>query len=108
VNVRFDCDAPGDRPNRLSAGQAVSTKLPQRGFRVRCGGGSVATTCSPWRETANSISRRSRRCDDGIGEWVWYRYVISPKRLLDFGVGDAVRLPWAKRNFAHRIRRRAE
>ena len=27
MNFKFDCDAPGDRPNRLSAGQAVSTNF---------------------------------------------------------------------------------
>src|SRR6266850_2138087 len=45
VNVRFDCDAPGDRPNRLSAGQAVSTNF--RSAASAFGAISVATTCSP-------------------------------------------------------------
>src|SRR5215475_8403447 len=45
VNVRFDCDAPADRPNRLSAGQAVSTNL--RSEASAFGAMSVATTCSP-------------------------------------------------------------
>ena len=27
MKVRFDCDAPGERPSRLSAGQAVSTNF---------------------------------------------------------------------------------
>src|ERR1700727_2654945 len=45
VNFRFDCEASGERPNRLSAGQAASTKLlkPASAF----GATSVATTCSP-------------------------------------------------------------
>ena len=45
VNLRFDCDAPGERPNRLSAGQAVSTKLLSAASAF--GAMSVATTCSP-------------------------------------------------------------
>src|SRR5262252_1116210 len=45
VNLRFDCDAPGDRPNRLSAGQALSTNL--RSEASAFGAGSVATTCNP-------------------------------------------------------------
>src|SRR5215813_13575295 len=45
VNLRFDCDAPADTPNRLSAGQAVSTNL--RSEASAFGAGSVATTCSP-------------------------------------------------------------
>jgi hypothetical protein len=45
VNLRFDCDAPADRPKRLSAGQAVSTNLRSEASAV--GAMSVATTCSP-------------------------------------------------------------
>src|ERR1700757_3828955 len=45
VNFRFDCDAPGDRPRRLSAGQAVSTKFLSAASAF--GAMSVATTCSP-------------------------------------------------------------
>src|SRR5882757_9199025 len=45
LNLRFDCDAPGDRPNRLSAGQAVSTNF--RSAASAFGAMSVATTCNP-------------------------------------------------------------
>src|SRR6266436_5590530 len=45
VNFRFDCDAPGERPNRLSAGQAVSTNFLSAASAF--GAISVATTCSP-------------------------------------------------------------
>src|SRR6516225_5436720 len=45
VNLRFNCDAPGDRPNRLSAGQAVSTNF--RSEASAFGAMSVATTCNP-------------------------------------------------------------
>src|SRR5215470_858263 len=45
VNFRFDCDAPGERPNRLSTGQAVSTNF--RSAASAFGATSVATTCSP-------------------------------------------------------------
>ena len=45
VNVRFDCEAPGDRPSRLSAGQAFSTNFLSAASAF--GAMSVATTCSP-------------------------------------------------------------
>src|ERR1700756_4098984 len=45
VNFKFDCDAPGDRPNRFSAGQAVSTNFLNAASAF--GAMSVATTCSP-------------------------------------------------------------
>src|ERR1700720_57068 len=45
VNLRFDCDAPGDKPNRLSAGQAVSTNFLSAASAF--GAMSVATTCNP-------------------------------------------------------------
>src|SRR5246127_2158190 len=45
VNFKFDCDAPGDRPNRSSAGQAVSTNFLSAASAF--GATSVATTCSP-------------------------------------------------------------
>jgi hypothetical protein len=44
-NFRFDCDAPGDKPSRLSAGQAVSTNFLSAVSAF--GATSVATTCSP-------------------------------------------------------------
>ena len=34
MNVRFDCDAPGERPSRSSAGQAAFTNFLSDGFRV--------------------------------------------------------------------------
>src|SRR5450432_1616323 len=45
LNFRFDCDAPGDRPNRFSAGQAVSTNFFSAASAF--GAMSVATTRSP-------------------------------------------------------------
>src|SRR6201986_1203856 len=45
VNFKFDCDAPGERPNRLSAGQALSTNFLSEASAF--GAMSVATTCSP-------------------------------------------------------------
>ena len=45
MNFKFDCDAPGERPNRLSAGQAVSTNLLSEASAF--GAMSVATTSSP-------------------------------------------------------------
>src|ERR1700756_1036297 len=45
VNLRFDCDAPADKPKRLSAGQAVSTNFFSAASAF--GAMSVATTCSP-------------------------------------------------------------
>src|SRR6478672_12420630 len=45
VNLRFDSDAPGERPKRLSAGQAVSTNFLSAASAF--GAMSVATTCNP-------------------------------------------------------------
>src|SRR5271156_5568759 len=45
VNFTFDCDAPGERPNRLSAGQAASTK--RRSATSALGATSVAVTSRP-------------------------------------------------------------
>src|ERR1700722_10460709 len=45
VNFRFDWEAPGDRPNRFIAGQAVSTNFLSAASAF--GAMSVATTCSP-------------------------------------------------------------
>jgi len=44
VNFRFDGDAPGERPNRLSSGQAVSTNFLNAASAF--GAMSVAT-CNP-------------------------------------------------------------
>src|SRR5262245_26790192 len=45
VNIRFDGEAPGDRPSRLSAGQAVFTNFLSAASAF--GAMSVATTCRP-------------------------------------------------------------
>src|SRR5258706_8914008 len=86
VNLRFDCDAPGDRPNRLSAGQAVSTNFLSAASAF--GATSVATTCSPLaRNSAVQLApmtpvpmmamrRTGLFCDMSL-------------LLRDFGVGDA-------------------
>jgi hypothetical protein len=46
VNFKFDCDAPGESPNRSSAGQAVSTNFLSAASAF--GAMSVATTSSPF------------------------------------------------------------
>src|SRR5580692_44417 len=86
VNLRFDCDAPGDRPNRLSAGQAFSTNFLSAASAF--GAMSVATTCSPLaRNSALQLApitpvpmmamrRMGLFCDISL-------------LLRDFGVGDA-------------------
>src|SRR5262249_12064072 len=45
LNLRLDCDAPGESPNRLSAGQALPTNFVSAASAF--GAMSVATTCSP-------------------------------------------------------------
>ena len=58
VNFSFDCDAPGARPNRLSAGQAASTK---RFSAVSAFGAmSVADDLQAFRQE----QRRPARADD--------------------------------------------
>src|SRR5712672_1730290 len=86
VKVRFDCDAPGDRPNRLSAGQAVSTNFLSTASAF--GAMSVATTCIPLARNSalqlapiTPVPMMARRrmglfCDISL-------------LLRDFGVGDA-------------------
>src|SRR6201982_3542723 len=85
-NGRFACDAPADRPNRLSAGQAVSTNLCSAASAF--GAMSVATTCSPLaRYSAVQLApltpapmmvmrRMGLGCDISL-------------LLRDFGIGDA-------------------
>src|SRR5258705_1103054 len=86
VNVRLDCDAPGDTPNRLSAGQAVSTNFLSAVSAF--GAMSVATTCSPLARNSElqlapitpvpmmAMRRMGLFCDISL-------------LLRDFGVGDA-------------------
>src|ERR1700710_379222 len=89
VKLRFDCDAPGDRPNRLSAGQAVSTNFFSAASAF--GATSVAVTCSPLaRNSAVQLApitpvpkMAMRRM--GLGSVMSF----SPVRWSDFGVGDA-------------------
>src|SRR3984893_7431998 len=89
VNVRFDCDAPGERPNRLSAGQAVSTNFLSAASAF--GAGSVATTCSPLaRNSALQLApitpgpMMAMRRMGLVSVMSFLRCV-----LLDFGIGDA-------------------
>src|SRR5258705_13036138 len=86
LNLRFGGDAPVDRPNRLSAGHAVSPNFLSAVSAF--GAMSVATTCSPLaRNSAVQLApitpvpmmamrRMGLFCD------------ISPL-LRDFGIGDA-------------------
>src|SRR5215475_6344464 len=89
VNLRFDCDAPGDRPNRLSAGQAVSTNL--RSEASALGAMSVATTCSPLARNSEAqlapitpVPMMAMRRMGLFSVMSFLRCV-----LLDFGIGDA-------------------
>src|SRR5712664_3408931 len=89
VNVRFDCDAPGERPNRFSAGQAVSTNFLSAASAF--GAMSVATTCSPLARNSElqlapitpvpMIAMRRMGLVAVMSS--------SPMRLSDFGVGNA-------------------
>src|SRR5262249_6129123 len=91
VNLRFDREAPGERPNRCSAGQAVSTNFFSAASAF--GAGSVATTCSPLaRNSALQLApitpvpmMAMRR----IGLVLVMTLSPSPVRVLDFCVGDA-------------------
>src|ERR1700727_55777 len=86
VNFRFDCEASGERPNRLSAGQAASTKVLSAASAF--GATSVATTCSPLARNSEvqlapmtpvpimAIRRMGLFCDISL-------------LLRDFGVRDA-------------------
>src|SRR6202795_2039810 len=86
LNFRFDCEAPGERPNRLSARQAVSTNFLSAASAF--GATSVATTCSPLARNSEvqlapmtpvpmtAIRRMGLFCD-------------MSDLLGNFGVGDA-------------------
>src|SRR5580704_19248072 len=89
VNFRFDCDAPGDRPNRFSAGQAVSTNF--RSAASAFGAMSVATTCSPLARNSEvqlapitPVPMMAMRRMGLVSVMSFLRCV-----LLDFGIGDA-------------------
>src|SRR6202795_2055162 len=89
VNFRFDCDAPGERPNRLSAGQAASTKFLSAASAF--GAMSVATTCSPLARNSavqlapiTPVPMMAMRRMGLVSVMSFLRCV-----LLDFGIGDA-------------------
>src|SRR5882672_5872507 len=89
VNVRFDCDAPGERPNRLSAGQAVSTNFLSAASAF--GAMSVATTCSPLARNSELQLAPITPVPMMAMRRMGFVSVMSfsPMRLSDFGVGDA-------------------
>src|SRR4029077_13884632 len=89
LNFNFDCDAPGERPNRLSAGQAVATNFLSEASAF--GAMSVATTCSPLaRNSAVQLAPITPVPTMAIRR-IGLVSVMSFLRcvLLDFGVGDA-------------------
>src|SRR5580704_2630116 len=89
VNLRFDCDAPADRPNRLSAGHAVSTNFLSEASAF--GAISVATTCSPLaRNSEVQLAPITPVPMMAIRRMGFVSVIVnSPMRLSDFGVGDA-------------------
>src|SRR5262249_2302288 len=89
LNLRFDCDAAGDSPNRLSAGQAASTNFLSAASAF--GAMSVATTCSPLaRNSAVQLAPITPVPMMAIRRMGLFS-VMSFLRcvLLDFGIGDA-------------------
>ena len=89
MNFRFDCDAPGERPNRLSAGQAVSTNFLSAASAF--GAMSVATTCSPLARNSavqlapiTPVPTMAMRRMGLVSVMSFLRCVLS-----DFGIGDA-------------------
>src|SRR3954464_7835937 len=89
VNVRFDCDAPGDRPNRLSSGHATSTNFLSAASAF--GAMTVATTCNPLARNSEvqlaPITPVPMMAMRRMGLVLVMSF--SPLRLSDFGVGDA-------------------
>src|SRR6266545_7205483 len=87
VNVRRDCDAPGARPNRSSAGQAAFTN--RLSDASASGAISVATTSSPF--ARNSAVQLAPMTPVPIMAMrrMGLVSVMSFLRLLDFGIGDA-------------------
>src|SRR5215467_14352696 len=89
ANFKFDCDAPGARPNLLSAGQAFSTNF--RSAASAFGAMSVATTCSPLaRNNAVQLAPITPVPMMAIRRMGLFS-IISFLRcvLLHFGIGDA-------------------
>src|SRR6266481_245815 len=89
VNFRFDCDAPGERPNRLSAGQAVSTNFLSEASAF--GATSVAVTSRPLaRNRADQLAPMTpvpimpMRRMGFVSVMLFLRCV-----LLDFVIGDS-------------------
>src|SRR6185295_17166918 len=88
VNFRFDCEAPGDRPNRLSAGQAVSTNFLSAASAF--GATSVATTCSPLaRNSAVQLAPITPVPMMAMRRMGLVSGMFFLQCLLDFGIGDA-------------------
>src|SRR6478735_4361192 len=89
VNFKFDCDAPGDRPNRLSAGHAASTNFLSEASAF--GAMSVATTSSPLARNSEvqlapitPVPTMAMRRMGLVSVMSFLRCV-----LVDFGIGDA-------------------
>src|SRR5215475_8933383 len=88
VNLRFDCDAPADRPNRLSAGQAASTNL--RSEASAFGAMSVATTCSPLaRNSEVQLAPITPVPKIAMRRMGLVLVMSAPIRSSDLGIGDA-------------------
>src|SRR5258708_13066678 len=89
VNFKFDCDAPGERPNRLSAGQAVSTIFLSEASAF--GAMSVVTTCSPLARNSAVQLAPNTPVTTMVMRRMGLVSVMSSLRcvLLDFGIGDA-------------------
>src|SRR5215469_13963628 len=88
VKFRFDCDAPEERPNRLSAGQAVSTNFLSAASAF--GAMSVATTCSPLaRNSAVQLAPITPVPMMAMRRMGLVSVITFLRCLLDFGIGDA-------------------
>src|ERR1700720_1349028 len=100
VNDRFDCDAPIEKPNRLSAGQAVSTNVLSAASAS--GATSVATTCSPLARNSavqlapiTPVPMMAMRRMGLASVMSFLRCVWS-----DFGIGDAGEVALAVKEIA--------
>src|SRR6516165_6283578 len=88
VNFRFDCDAPGERPKRWSAGQAVSTNFLSAASAFAAG--SVATTCNPLARNSEVQLAPITPVPMMATRRIVLVLVMSFLRCLsDFGIGDA-------------------
>src|SRR6476661_4239616 len=88
VNFKFDCDAPGDRPNRLSAGHAVSTNFLSEASAF--GAMSVATTSSPLaRNSAVQLAPITPVPTMAMRRMGLVSGMFFLRCLSDFGIGDA-------------------